>query len=480
MAVKEFVKQDVYFSILPCRKSERIYGLWDLLAIQICFGIGAWFFLIGSQTGMWLAAKQAVPAIIFGNVFGLLLMGAVAIMSARYGVEQLIGSVPIFGTKFTIVNIIFFAVTWLCALALAALMFGQGAIKLWGVIVSPDSILASDFPGATIWAVLALAVGFFFAAKGPDTLKWFTRIAAVFMIIVLIALIAYLLFHEGIDKIFAAKPAAPIVIEGDENLSNRWNLASAFEINIGLGLSWAYFYGQYTRLAKTEATGFHGCMWGWGALAAVAGVFAAFAALAIGQYDPTSWLVVMSTNVGIPIIAMLGLMLMAIANISSISTIIYPATITLVSNYPKIKWGAALALSTVPALILCTPGFYGKIAAIYAIIGLLNGIYGAIIVTDYFAISKGKYKLRHIFNTKEGYQYFHGVNPAAAISMAFGLIFYVLTLNPVTWTSYTGWFPYITAGVPTVILTGLLYYILMKVWVMKVWPQPFQPGAKEQ
>ncbi len=294
------------------------------------------------------------------------------------------------------------------------------------------------------------------------------------MMIVLIALILYLLLHEGLDKIFSAKPAAPIVIEGDEALSNRWNLASAFEINMGLGLSWAYFYGQFTRLAKSESIGYHGCMWGWGALAAIAGVFAAFAALAIGQYDPTSWLVVMSSNVGFPIMALIGLILMAVANISSIATIIYPAAITLVSNYPKMKWGMALAVATVPAAVLLTPGFYGRIAAIYAIIGLINGIYGAIIVTDYFFISKGVYKLRHIFNTQEGYQYFHGVNPAAAISMAFGLFFYLIVLNPVTWTSMTGWFPYITAGVPTVILTGLLYYVLMKAWIVKVYPAPIK------
>ena len=65
MATKEYVKKDVYFTVLPCRKGERIYRFWDLLAIQICFGIGAWFFLIGSQTGMWLSAKQAIPAIIW-------------------------------------------------------------------------------------------------------------------------------------------------------------------------------------------------------------------------------------------------------------------------------------------------------------------------------------------------------------------------------------------------------------------------------
>lgn len=472
MAVSSEINKDVYFTLLPCKKNERIYGLVDLLAIQICFGIAAWFFLIGSQTGMWLPAFQAIPAIIFGNCFPLLLLGAMAVISTRYGVEQMAGTIPIFGPSYTIINIIMFAITWLCALALAALMFGQSAVKLWAVMFSEDSLLASQWPGATIWAVMALAVGFIFAARGPDTLKWFTRIAAVFMIIVLIGLICYLIFHVGLDKIFAAKPAAPIVIDGNEALSRRWNLASAFEINVGLGLSWAYFYGQFTRLAKTESIGYHGCMWGWGALAAVAGVFAAFAALAIGQYDPTSWLIVMSSNVGFPFLALIGLLLMATANISSVATIIYPSAITLVSKYPRLKWSAALLIATIPALILCTPGFYARIAAIYTIVGLVNAIYGIIVVTDYFLISRGVYKIRHIFNSKQGYQYWHGFNPAALIAMICGLGFYLINLNPITWTSWTGWFPYITAGIPSTIVTGIIYYVLMKVWILKKYPMP--------
>lgn len=483
MAVNSEINKDVYFSLLPCRKSERIYGLVDLLAIQICFGIAAWFFLVGSQTGMWLPARQAIPAIIFGNCFPLLLLGAMAVISSRYGVEQMAGTVPIFGQKYTIINIALFAITWLCALALAALMFGQSAVKLWGVMFGEHSLLATQWPGATIWAILALAIGFMFAARGPDTLKWFTRLAALFMMVVLCGFIIYLIFHVGIHNIFAAKPAAPIVVDGNAALSRRWNLASAFELNAGLGLSWAYFYGQFTRLAKSERIGYHGCMWGWGALAAVAGVFAAFAALAIGQYDPTAWLVVMSGNVGFPIIALLGLLLMATANISSVATIIYPAAITLVSKYPKLNWKLALIIATVPALILCTPGFYAKISSIYAIVGLVNAIYGIIVVTDYFFISRGVYKMRHIFNEKEGYQYWHGFNPAALIAMVSGLGFYLINLNPITWTSWTGWFPYISAGIPSTLVTGVIYYVLMKVWVLKKYPMPIAyqaPGSDEK
>ena len=53
----------VYTSLLPAKKSERLYGTWDLIFVQICFGIAAWFFLTGSQAGVLLPAYQAIPVV---------------------------------------------------------------------------------------------------------------------------------------------------------------------------------------------------------------------------------------------------------------------------------------------------------------------------------------------------------------------------------------------------------------------------------
>ena len=462
--------EEVFYTMIPARKQDRIYSAVDLTAIQVCFGIGAWFFLVGSQTGMWLEAKVAIPTIIFGNTFGLLLMAPIAIISARYGVEQMLGTVTIFGQRFTIVNLLMFCVTAFCAIALATLMFGKSAVRLCSVILGPDNIL-SLHPVA--WALFALVMGFISAAAGPKAMKNFVRTSASLMILVLVGLVIYIFTQYGADAIFAAKPATPIVVEGDPSLSFHWNVAAGFEINIGLGLSWTYWYGQWTRLAKSEAGGYHGCMWGWGGLAAAAGVFAALAALAIQTYDPTAWLIDVAEKTGSVVLPVIGLLLFALANITSVATVIYPGAITFRTHYPKLPWKASLAIATIPGFALIViPGFYDKIASIYAIIGALCVLYGAIIVVDYHFISKGIYDMRRVFNKKEGYMYFHGINPAAAIAEIIGAAFYLWTYNPFTMASANGWFPYITAGVPTCILTGLVYYILMKTWVMKVWPQP--------
>ena len=469
---KKQADNEVFYTLLPATAKDRVYSMFDIWGVQICFGIAAWFFLIGSQTGMWLDAKEAIPTVIFGNCFALLLMAPIAIISARYGVEQMQGTIGIFGQRFTPINLIMFYVTVFCGLALATSMFGKSATKFWAAIFGPDHFLSQNY---IVWALICLVLGLLVAWLGPDSMKLLINLAAIFMVVVLIGLVIYLFKFHGATEIFNAKPAAPLVVEGSAALNHRWNIAAAFEINVGLGLSWTYWYGQWTRLAKTEGGAYHGCLWGWGGLSAIAGVFSALAALAIQQYDPTTWLVEVGTKTGITILPIIGLLLMAVANIMAVTTLIYPGAISFRTHYPKVSWNVSLAVTSVPALaLILIPGFYDSIASIYSLVGALCVLYGAIIVVDYHFLTKGVYDLRSTFNKKQGYMYWHGFNPAAAIAWICGAVFYLWTFNPFYLTSANGWFPYITAGVPTCILTGIIYYVLMKTWVMKVWPQPIK------
>jgi hypothetical protein len=47
-------------------------------------------------------------------------------------------------------------------------------------------------------------------------------------------------------------------------------------------------------------------------------------------------------------------------------------------------------------------------------------------------------------------------------------VFYLWTLNPHTWTSSNGWFPYITAGLPSYAVAFVVYAVLMKVWILPI------------
>jgi xanthine/uracil/vitamin C permease (AzgA family) len=137
------------------------------------------------------------------------------------------------------------------------------------------------------------------------------------------------------------------------------------------------------------------------------------------------------------------------------------------------KVPGALLISIVPVLFMLNNTVYYMVSNVYAFIGLVTGCYSAVMVSDYLFVSKGKFRLREFFSLKKGYQFAKGWNPAAIIAVACGLCTYLIILNPLTWVSYSGIFPYTTAILPTIFVTGIVYTALMKNWILKKYKMPF-------
>lgn len=451
------IREEMYFNLTPLRRRDRIYGGWDFLAVQICFGIAAWFFLTGSLTGLTVPAREALPIILFGNSVPLLLVAALAVMFARYGVEHWLGSAAVFGHRFKDVWLLVYITSSFGWIAYASFLFGQSATRFLAVFNGPD-ILTREVPGAIIFAVIATATGAFVAFLGPQVLKWFTRSSAVLLLVLLAYFTWEVLTTFGLSEIFAAQPAEPFDDVG-------WSRASAIEFNVGLGFSWAFWYGQWTRMSKTESGAFHGCLWGWGVLAATAGIFSAFLALALGLYDPTEWIVTLGGG-----LAALGLLLFAVANVSSVTALVYPMSITLRTRFPKLPWAWAVVCCSAPAVLLENPTVFEGFGTYLAYIALLTGTYGGIMMADYFLVSRGvhAWRLRDLYVATPGsrYWYMGGFNPAAVIATAAGALFYLWTLEPLSWTSPNGLFPYISAGLPSYAVAFVVYAALMRLWIL--------------
>lgn len=451
------MKEEVYFNLVPTRGSERIYGLWDFLAVQICFGIAAWFFLVGSLTGLTVRADEAVPIIIFGNSIPLLLVAPMAVVFARYGVEHWLGSAAVLGHRFKDIWLLIYITSSFGWIAYAAFLFGESAIKFVKVFNGPE-ILTQEVPGAVVFAILATTIGAYIAYLGPTALKHFTRVSAVFLLLALCYFTWTVFSKFGLSGIMNAEPAKPM-----ETLA--WSRASAIEYNVGLGFSWAFWYGQWTRLSKSESAAFHGCLWGWGILAATAGIFSAFVALVLGVYDPSEWIVTLGGG-----LAVLGLVLFAVANVSSVTALVYPMSITLRSRFPRLGWLYAVLICSLPAVLLENPRVFESYGVYLAYIALLTGTYGGIMMADYLVVNRGKFVWRirdlYIVGPESRYWYWGGFNPAAVLATLCGAGFYLWTLDPLTWVSPNGLFPYITAGIPSFVVAFMVYTIMMRLWVL--------------
>jgi NCS1 family nucleobase:cation symporter-1 len=449
------VNEEVHFNLLPLRRRDRSLGFWDFLVIQISFGIAAWYFLAGSLVGLTVTARDAVPIILFGNSIPLLLLAPLAAVFARYGVEHWLGSSAVLGHRLKDIWLFICIATFAGWLAFPAWLFGLSATKFVARLGGPD-FLTKEVPGGLIFAYIALGLGAYLAFRGPNVLKWFTRIGTVFMLLVLGWLTWSVLRKAGVSGVYGAQPAEPF-----ETLA--LSRASAIEFNVGLGFSWAFAYGQWTRLAKSERSAFHGCLWGWGIGSLIAVVFAAFVALSLGIFDPTEWIV----TLGLAATVIGGLALFAVANISSIGILAYSTAISFRSRFPKAPWLAAVLVGTIPAVALSNPVAFENYGKFLAYVALLTGVYGGIMVADYYVVSRGNWSLSQLYNRRDGYRYWKGFNPVAVIATLAGAGFYLWTLNPLTWTSANGLFPYITAGIPSFFVSFITYGVLMRVWLAR-------------
>ena len=201
-------KEEIYFNLIPTRAKDRVYGLWDFLAIQICFGIAAWFFLAGSLTGLSVRAVEAIPIILFGNCIPLFLIAAMAVIFARYGVEHWLGSAAVLGHRFKDIWLLIYITSSFGWIAYASFLFGESAIKFVKVFNGPE-IFTEEIPGAMIFAIIATLVGTYVAYLGPTTLKYFTRTSSIFLLVVLGFFIWTVFSEFGVSAIFNAQPAKP-------------------------------------------------------------------------------------------------------------------------------------------------------------------------------------------------------------------------------------------------------------------------------
>lgn len=446
---KRQVDGEVEFGFLPAKKSERQYGIWDFIFIQIGFGIAAWCFLVGGYTGLVLDAKDSIAAILFGNAFPVFLIMPIAIYYARYGIDTFIGFRSALGYLGSDLFFVFFAILNLGWITISCFMIGESGIKIASSFGAGE-FWASRAGGASVYSIIAFIFSVYIAYKGPVAIKWFTRIGVPSIMVIIIGLILIILFGEGVDKVFTTQPAEPYD-------SYARSMATAVEWNVGLGFSWLTYLGASSRLTKSENIAYAGGYWGFGVLLNVAAILGALTALLVGSTDPTDWMI----SFGGESWGVVGLVLLILANTTSCVVLLYAQAIAFKTLFPSKKWGMAIATALPSVFLMLSPTFYDAYNSFLAFISFLLAVFSGIVVVDFFFVKKQKVSLRELYNRGGAYQYWKGFNPAAVLGFMAGSIFYWSVYNPITDTA-APIFNYISAGIPTFFVAGMVHYIAAK------------------
>ncbi|GGX98641.1 cytosine/uracil/thiamine/allantoin permease [Litchfieldella qijiaojingensis] len=447
-----------HFGVLPAMANERPFGLTDYVMMMVGFGIAAWSFLIGGYTGSVLPASQAIPVILFGNAIPVLLLLGLAKFFCRYGVDTFIGARVVLGWLGSNVFLIVFAIINLGWMTMASFMLGESFTTLLAEFNAPQWAVDRSI-GAPLFAIMAFLVAWLIAYRGPIAIKLFNRVGVPTIFAIIAGLIFYILWVEGLDKAFSAAPAAPY----DDP---HRGLVSAIEWNVGLGFSWAAYFGQWCRLAKTEKTAVWGSFIGWGVLLNIAAILGALTALLVGVYDPAKWMI----SAGGPFFGILGLLLLILANLTSATILVYSQGISIKTMFPQWSWLKAVATTLPAMLLMLTPTFYDGYTTFLSYISFIMAAIGAVMVVELVIIRRYRVDMVGMYDrSSSAYRYQNGINYGAYFAIILGGVFYFWTYNPVA-DSPGPLFLYMSAGLPTFFMTAMVY------WAVRYW----QTGSKKE
>jgi len=184
--------------------------------------------------------------------------------------------------------------------------------------------------------------------------------------------------------------------------------------------------------------------------------------LVLETSDPAQWL----TDVGGNLLGAIALLFVIAANFGTATAGIYASTVGLkaVPGMRRLSWNVALTLSLVPVLIigvLLPNWFFDNFGTFLAYIGVFFAPMVGIQIVDYFVLRRQRISLRAIYDRSPDapYAYWSGVNPAAILAMAAGVLTYLYLLNPQSYAIHEP-FSFVGASLPSAAAAAAVHVLV--------------------
>lgn len=464
-------EQEAAFSELPVLRRERIWGFWDFTAVNVGLAIATWSFLGGGTTALFVGARAGIAAIIIGNLIGASLVAlTTCVPSAKYGLEQYTALRSVFGTSGSrLLVLLLFPPLALGWNAILAIMFGRAATNASNTIFSAN--FGPNGPLVVGFALAAIAISWWILYKGPVSIEWVNKFVAPGLAVMAVVMLVLIFVDTSWGEILTAEPIQPF---GDRTL----DFMIAIELNLAAGFSWWSIMGNLGRITKTQRVAFWPNMLGIFGAASLVAIVGLLAALVLGSFDPTEWMV----PLGGAALGALALVFVAFANVTSMVVQTYATALAVLQAgggvVRRIGWGALAAILFAPSAIgaffpaLIYDNYFKFLAWVSLALAPLCAVY----FVDFFLLRRRRLDLRNLYEvrSRSRYGFWGGFNPAPFIAVAVGSLVYFLLLNPLTYDqAYV--FRFVSASIPAFLVAALVYVLFTKLVV-----QPLGKGGYEE
>ena len=464
---EEFVaapsEKEALFGTIPVNREERVWGFLDFSWVMIGLAIATWAFLIGGDVVYFLGLKAGIAAMVVGNAIGVGVVVISVLGDTKYGLEHFSLVRAVFG-RHGIKPLIYIINFLVCVgwSGILAVMFGRAAANILNELAGTD--YGGDSFIVALFGLVALVASWVVVTRGPVALKWFNRVAAPGLSLVIVVMLVYLFKDNSWSDFTAIEPLEPF---GDPLL----DFIMVVEFSIAGGVSWWPAQGNLSRLATTQRSAAWATIVGLFVVTIIAQTVGLMAALRYEDADPTSWMIPLTgAGFGVVILIWIGF-----ANITTMSVQAYQVCVAMrqesVRWLSRMSWpllvGIFLGLS---ALLLIKPSaVYDNFFQFLYWIGVAYTPIIGVVLVDYFVLRRQTLDLHAIFRSDAGspYDFWSGWNVAAFIAVGVGIAVYLSLLNPVSlW--YSPPFKYMTASVPALVAAAVVYLVLTQVWVKRV------------
>lgn len=448
---------------LPLTRADRTWSFLDVVSVKSGLAIATWAFLFGGATAQLVGFRDGVLAMVFGETIGvILLVVAMVLPSSKWGTEFFVHQRSVYGTLGVMAFVLLVVVTLVFAWAsILATMIGKASLEIVRTVTGEVPGNAAAFSAVVSLAVLAIAWGVI--ATGSRGVRLLSRVAAPALLL-LTGWLLVALFRMVPWSTLAA--AAPVAAGPDRAM----NIMLAAELHIAGGLSWGSLASNLGRYARTQRSA------AWGSLLAYVVVFSLAAgvglasALTLGSDDPVAWMVPI---VG-PAAGVLLLMLLALANLSSLVGMLQGNSQTLVQHLgarsQRLGWTRFTLLVAAGAAVmslLASDALYDRFFVFLSYSQAVVVSMAGIAFADHALLRRRGVDLRALYADGAGtrYRYWGRVNPLAFVALLAGCGTYLALFDPVGLTGSAA-FLHLSASVSAFIIAGAAHMVLTRLVVI--------------
>ncbi|MEN3036379.1 MAG: cytosine permease [Candidatus Methanosuratincola petrocarbonis] len=413
-------------AIYPVERKHKVLSFVDMALIWAgsAIAVNVWY------SGSYLAPVGWIPGllmIIAGSAVGSAIFAAAGVIGAEKGVPSMVSVRGSFGIRGS----------YLMSVLNYLTLIGWTAWMIY-INASAADLICQMLFGATgfpYWIVIGGAACTLLALFKAEGWKWFTRVSVTLLVLIALAMNVAVFSGKG----WEALASAP---------SGGMPQSIAFDLALIIPLSWAPLAADYMRFGKSVKGSFAGAFLGQGSVNAWFFATGLACALAFGLTDPTIYV----TQVGGATFGIFALLAIWLGTITTTFLDIYSANMSLVNIFPRVKeWQGSLVTGIAGTVIAFIPWMDAFVAFLYVIGAVFVPMF-AVVIADYFVVSRRKYDVGALYEPKGKYWYWRGLSVPAIASWAAGTAFYFWIQSG---------FPEVGATMPSFAFAFLAYLILV-------------------